>query len=259
MFVQVLRATIRQDRLCNLRHALAFALALLVLLLHAAPAIAHNVDGKLGVGFEETLNGVGGRRGSTSPLVRAAGLSVRYYVGNLGLEAIAGAGLHFPGEFRDKDQILKTATAPAMETTGFLSLGVLYNVFRAPAVNLAVGARVLAGWSRFNALSRNNDGVLLDENGKELKDANDKPITTPAASSSAVHGIEAPMRLGVALELPLRVEFFFSPAFAIAAAVGPVLALNGSQQNPLTGGRNSLDLDLTRGDFSGGLGFSYYF
>ena len=194
------------------------------MLCSVAPAWAENVDGKLGIGFEETLTGtaasqLGALRDSsgkitaaTLPDLRPAGLALRYYIGNIGIEAIVGAGWHLPDH-------------KAMETAGFVSLGVLYNVFRAPSVNLALGARVLTGWARLDGSS----------------------------------GSAEAMRVGVTGEIPLRVEYFFAPAFAIAGAVGPVLSFNRSRTNPLTGATNSFDVAIARGDFSGGIGFSYYF
>jgi len=190
----------------------------------AAPARAENVDGKLGVGFEETLTGTAQRqvgvlrddsgKASAAPIpdVRPAGLSLRYYLGNLAIEAIAGLGWHMPD-------------TKAMETSGFVSLGLHYNLFRAPGVNLALGVRVLTGWAKFDTADGNAEA----------------------------------MRVGVTAEIPMRVEYFFTPAFAIAGAVGPVLSFNRGRTNPLTGGTHSFDVALARGDFSGGLGFSYYF
>jgi hypothetical protein len=67
-----------------------------------------------------------------------------------------------------------------------------------------------------------------------------------------------PLRWGFAVELPVRVEYFLSPQFAIGGALGPAIAINGAQINPLSGGQDGLDIALTRGDFSGGIGFTYY-
>lgn len=199
-------------------------LACLASTLTAVSANAMNVDGKFGIGFEETLTSVGVRQSrdlagtaTALPDMDASGLAARWYLGNLGLEAIVGAGLHRPRQ---------PATGSAdTEYTMLLSAGAFYNVYRAPSVNLAIGGRLLNGWSRRN-----------DQSGQATA-----------------------WRYGLALELPLRVEYFFSPAFAIGAAVGPVLTWNFAAGNPLTGVANSFDISLTRGDFSGGLGFTYYF
>lgn len=193
-------------------------------LLCAMSARAENVDGRFGIGFEETLTSLGARegvridqpieaaQGNQAPAVRAAGLAVRYYTGHLGLEGIVGAGVHMPDE-------------SDIEFTGFLSAGALYNFARAPSVNVALGLRALMGWAR-----------LDDAEGKAGQ-----------------------FHFGFAFEVPLRAEYFFSPAFAVAGSVGVVLAFNQTAANPLTGQRESYDLALTRGDFSGGLGFTYYF
>ena len=110
------------------------------------------------------------------------------------------------------------------ELATFLSVGALYNVVRAPSVNLAIGVRLMG------SVARSNDG-----------------------------GVAGPWRFGMAAEIPIRIEYFFSPNFAVAGAVGPTLAVNSSGRNPLTGNSGSLDLALTHGEFSGGIGFSYYF
>lgn len=185
------------------------------------PAEAMNVDGKFGVGFEETLTGIGVRQaqtlddhtsgGTPLPDMSASGLAFRYYSGNLGIECIIGAGLHRP---TDSD----------LEYTLMVAPGLFYNVFRAPTVNLSLGARFLSGWSRFND-----------------------------AQGDAANG-----RYGFSVEIPLRAEYFFSSSFAISGAVGPVAIRNGTRGNPLTGNANSLDVTLTRGGFSGGVGFTYY-
>lgn len=189
----------------------------------SAPALAHNVDGKLGIGFEETLTSIGSRQWfgsqgasaslSTRPVpdIPASGLAVRRYFGNLGIEGVVGLVSHWPSGH------------PA-EVATFLSVGALYNVVRAPSVNLAIGVRLMG------SLARSND-----------------------------EGVAGAWRYGMAAEIPIRVEYFFSPNFAIAGAVGPTLAVNSSGRNPLTGSSGSLDLALTHGDFSGGVGFSYYF
>lgn len=199
--------------------------ACLVSGLVSVSANAMNVDGKFGIGFEESLTSVGVRQAgnlagtaSALPDMSASGLAARWYIGNLGLEAIIGAGLHRPRQ-------PATGTAD-LEYTLLLSGGAFYNLYRAPSVNLALGGRLLNGWAR-----RNNDAT----------------------------GQATAWRYGLALEFPLRVEYFFSPAFAIGAAVGPVLTWNFADGNPLTGAANSFDVSLTRGDFSGGLGFMYYF
>lgn len=185
-------------------------------------ASAHNVDGKVGIGYEETLLGLGARQffpgedGSGKllshplPDVRAAGLAGRWYLGQIGLEAVGGFDMRVPN-------------GEPNEYGGFLSIGALYNLARAPSVNLAVGLRLITG------IARTNDA-----------------------------GVSGPVRFGFGLEVPIRVEYFFSPNFAIAGAVGPSLAINPVAGNPLTGGKNSYDLSLTRGDFGGGIGFAYY-
>ena len=46
---------------------------------------------------------------------------------------------------------------------------------------------------------------------------------------------------------------------AISGAVGVIVALNSAEGNPLTGDVNSTDVSLAYADFSGGVGFTYYF
>lgn len=210
----------------QLRHArtLLLEFTLLAGLLCATPALAATVDGKFGVGFEDTLTAVGIRQSLFAagqyPDVRPSGLSGHYWIGNVGLEGIVGASVKF-GEH--------------LGHAGFLGLGVHYAAFRAPSVNLSIGVRGLFAWA--------NVSTEDDELGT---------------------------RFGFAVEVPLRVEYFLTPAFAVAAAVGPVLHFpspwrNDSTgtsvpvRNPLTTGTSTWDLALTRGEFSGGLGFTYYF
>ncbi len=190
----------------------------------ALPAFAANVDGKGGIGFEETLTSVGLRQtlsGTTDlPDVRPGGLSGRYWIGNVGLEAIFGASLNFGQSFGH---------------SGFLALGTHYAAFRAQDVNLTLGVRGIFAWANVN------------QDDHDLGN-----------------------RYGFAIEVPIRLEYFFTPAFAIAAAVGPVLHFpspwrtdrTGTSvpvRNPLTTNVSSWELALTRGEFSGGLGFTYYF
>ncbi|MSP91550.1 MAG: hypothetical protein EXR79_07080 [Myxococcales bacterium] len=193
-----------------------------------APASAHNVDGKIGIGFEETLTGLESRLGTLAPLavpaIGASGLAVRGFVGNVGIEGVFGANFHLPDRIVDA-QGETLNDDPALELGAFLSAGVFYNLFRAPQVNLAIGGRALVGVARINR----DDGAW------------------------------APWTVGVAFEAPLRVEWFFNPAFAIGGAVGAVLTVATTRAHPLTGRRESSEFSLTRGDFSGGVGFMYYF
>lgn len=181
----------------------------------ASPALAINVDGKFGVGFETTLSGLDGRLGSAlqhTPDVRPAGFAMRYYAGNVGIEGIVGA-------------TFQSASGTPQQYAGFVSVGALYNVFRAPNVNLSLGVRAIGAVARTNTA-----------------------------------GVSTGSRIGFAAEIPLRVEYFFGAAFAISAAVGPVFNVPVSSDiDPLTGDTSALDISLTRGEFSGGLGFTYYF
>lgn len=190
----------------------------------ATPVLAANVDGKAGIGFEETLTSVGLRQTLSGPTdlpdVRPGGLSARYWIGNVGLEAIVGASLKFGESFGH---------------AGFVAIGTHYAAFRAQDVNLTLGVRGIFAWANVNQ----------DD-----------------------HDLGS--RYGFAVEVPIRIEYFFTTAFAIAAAVGPVLHFpspwrtdrSGTSvpiRNPLTTNTSSWELALTRGEFSGGLGFTYYF
>ena len=208
----------------HLTSLLPVLVALLTSLLWVAPARAAAVDGKFGIGFEDTLTSVGLRQtlfaNGDAPDVRPGGLSARYWIGNVALEGVVGASLKF---------------GDRVGHAGFVAMGAHYAAFRAPNVNLSIGARGLFAWANTTA-----------------EDA------------------ELGSRFGFAVEVPLRVEYFLTPAFAVAAAVGPVLHFpspwradkTGTSvpiRNPLTTGTSSWDLALTRGEFSGGLGFTYYF
>ncbi|MBP46352.1 MAG: hypothetical protein CMH53_00210 [Myxococcales bacterium] len=104
---------------------------------------------------------------------------------------------------------------------GFGSLGAHYNLLRAPKVNLSVGARAAVGLSR-----------PVDADGNATK-----------------------MRVGINVEVPLRVMYFLSENFAITGAVGLVVTIGSADINPLEGSKDTSALSLFRGGFSGGLGF----
>ena len=208
--------------LCHSRQlACLFGLAVA---LAAAPCLAANVDGKAGVGFEDTLTSVGLRQmffaSGDAPDVRPGGLAARYWLGNTGLEAIVGGSL---------------SVGASLSHAGFTAIGAHYAAFRAPDVNMSIGARALFAWANTSAEDR--------------------------AFGS---------RFGFAIEVPLRVEYFFTSAFAVAAAVGPVIhfpspwrsgkdGVAGPVRDPLTTGTSTWHVSLSRGEFSGGLGFTYYF
>ncbi len=205
----------------NRRRSLSLVVLALAALL-APPVFAANVDGKAGIGFEETLTSVGQilSGDASTPDVRPSGLAARYWIGNVGLEAIVGASLKF---------------GQTLGHAGFVALGAHYAAFRAQDVNLTIGARGIFAWANVNQ----------DD-----------------------HDLGS--RYAFAIEVPIRIEYFFTPAFAIGAAVGPVLHFpspwrtdrTGTSvpiRNPLTTNVSSWDLSLTRGEFSGGLGFTYYF
>ena len=106
------------------------------ILMTTAPAHAYTVDGKLGIGYEQTLTSLGASRlGDNKPDIEPGGLTVRYYTGRLGFEAIVDArSLHLAGQ-------------PA-RWAGFLGLGLHIHLFRAPRVNLSVGVRACVGVHR---------------------------------------------------------------------------------------------------------------
>lgn len=191
------------------------ASALIVGALAAREARAYAVDGKVGVGFEETLLALGDGTFTLDavPDIRASGLGVWGWIGDVGWEAIIGA---------------RAVTVPAAPTEfmAFLTLGGHYNMFRSPRVNLSVGLRMTTGLARTRALDT---------------------------------GEADPVRVGLAGEAPLRAIYFLSDQFSISGSVGPVLAWNGVQANPLTGGRNSMTFSLFRGGYSGGIGFCVWF
>lgn len=114
-------------------------LALLAALLLGLPgsAMAYSVDGKIGVGFEETLVALGNGTFSVDaiPDVRAAGLGAWGWTGDFGWEAIVGM------------RALLLPNLPA-DVAGFITLGGHYNVFRSPRVNLSAGLRVDTGFAR---------------------------------------------------------------------------------------------------------------
>jgi hypothetical protein len=180
-------------------------------LLVPAAAAAYSIDGKLGLGFEETLTAVDtAQTGDSAPDVTASGITLAYYIGHLGIEFITG------GQMR--------ISAEPLEWSGFVSLGVHYNVFHSPSVNFSIGARGLGGVAR-----------------------------------AVIDGDPQAPRFGTAIELPMRVTYFLSSAFAFSAGVGPVFAVNGAKANPLTGRTDSVDVRLFRGGFRGGLGFLVFF
>lgn len=112
------------------------ALLLLLALFSAGEAHAYSVDGKIGVGYEETLVSLSdGGATLAVPDIRAAGLGGWLYFGDLGLEVVLGA------------RTLLLSGQP-VDFAGFITLGAHYNVFRAPRVNLSAGLRIDTGFSR---------------------------------------------------------------------------------------------------------------
>jgi hypothetical protein len=110
----------------------------------AAPAHAYTVDGKLGIGYEQTLTGLGAERlGDNKPDIEPAGLTIRYYAGRLGFEAIMHA------------RSLHLADQPS-RWGAFLGLGLHIHLFRAPRVNLSVGIRACGG------VHRDVDNITLE-------------------------------------------------------------------------------------------------
>ena len=121
------------------RASLRLPIASLVALLLALPsaASAYSVDGKIGLGFEETLVSLGNGTFSVDaiPDVRAAGLGVWGWTGDIGWEAIVGM------------RALLLPNLPA-DVAGFVTIGGHYNVFRSPRVNLSTGLRIDTGFAR---------------------------------------------------------------------------------------------------------------
>jgi hypothetical protein len=98
--------------------------------------LAHDLDGRFGLGFEETLTGLGpGLADASVPAIDASGLALHAFYANWGFEAITGGSLVLPSQ----------GDAP---WAAFLALGAHYQAFRAPFVNLSAGIRVVGGLSR---------------------------------------------------------------------------------------------------------------
>mgnify|MGYP006935333539 FL=1 len=111
--------------------------ALLISGFVASSASAVATDGKVGIGYEQTLTALpeAGGTSAGTPDVSASGLVLQYWTRNVGFEAILGG------------RSLIVSGRP-LAWAGFLSLGAHYNVFRAPKVNLSTGFRVTMGLSR---------------------------------------------------------------------------------------------------------------
>ncbi len=111
----------------------ATALALAATL-SAPAATAITLDGKWGVGFEETLTGIVDTADPDSPLIAipASGLAIHRFVGDWDVELVFGARAAF-------------ASSTATRWAGFGSLGGHYSAFRSPQANLSAGIRVIAG------------------------------------------------------------------------------------------------------------------
>ncbi len=129
------------------RSAIGSAALCASLALAMAPDDAHAyaMDGKLGIGFEETLIALdgGARPAGLSPDIRASGLGMWGWINDFGWEFLVG--MH-----------LRTAPDKAMSWAAFASLGGHFAVFRSPRVNLTTGLRVTLG------LARADDGAKAD-------------------------------------------------------------------------------------------------
>lgn len=112
---------------------LSAACALLV----ATGAVATTVDGKWGIGFEETLTGIPDPSDADSAFIAipASGLAIHHFRGNVNFEAVLGGRAHL-------------GSSSATEWAGFLALGAHYAKFRSPRANLSAGLRVVLGLHR---------------------------------------------------------------------------------------------------------------
>lgn len=104
------------------------ALPLLILGV-AVPVAARDMNGKFGVGYDQSLGGV-------------SGLNLKYHVGNVGIWGTLGFDLFKPAE-SDPRTAVRFAVA------------VLYDFARFEIVNLGVGLRADVGW-------RNGEAVTAD-------------------------------------------------------------------------------------------------
>lgn len=112
----------------------ALALATVAPLAFASTANAKDVGGKFGLGGQVDLGGLFGSIGNNSPTA-PAGLSLRYWISDLGLEA--NLGLKITGE----------SSEGADDGTTALGLGihVLYNFARANDTNMFAGLGINLG------------------------------------------------------------------------------------------------------------------
>ncbi|GEM_PF-3307416 len=124
--------------------SIAAFVAFLAIFLSCSGAHAVTLDGKWGIGFEETLTGV---IDPTDPdrsaiAIPASGLSLRRFVGDLDVELVLGARSVFPSS--------GTTTWAA-----FASIGGHYASFRSPRANLSVGLRAIVGAYKPSSTAQN--------------------------------------------------------------------------------------------------------
>jgi hypothetical protein len=148
-------------------------------------ALARNMNGKLGFGYQRTMLGV-------------QGFSVGYWMTQkLALQMTAGLGF-------ERFDINDDGTASEVWTTALLgAAGLKYVMYGTKFANLSVGALFDFGWTNKLLYSKQSSST-----------ANDGTVTTDTSQ-----GVEN-NRMQWGVEIPLEIEFFFSDAFSINLATG---------------------------------------
>lgn len=132
----------------------------LALVLASTPALARDMNGKFGIGYDQSLGGV-------------SGLNLKYHIGNVGIWGTLGFDLFKPAE-SDPRTAVRFAVAA------------LYDFARFEVVNLGVGIRANVGW-------RNGEAVTADRRKAAGCQAGAAcPLVTKAGSLWQVN-IEVPL------------------------------------------------------------------
>jgi hypothetical protein len=201
-------------------------LVVMLVLFAQFPAAARDMNGKFGVGYEQSLGGV-------------SGLEVRYFISDFAISGIVGFDL-----FKPSNSDPRTAVQ--------FAVGTIYNFARFEIVNLGIGVRAGAGW-------KNGDAVTAErKRDAGCKGSDPCPVVQPAGNVWQVN-VEIPLMAELFFTDHFSIHLATGILFTILTHESTVMKQTGTGGVVPESGEKGFGFGIGNGSLFGSAGFTVYF
>ena len=194
--------------------------------LWTGPALARDMNGKFGIGYDQSLGGV-------------SGINLKYHVGDFAIQGTVGFDF-----FKPQDMDPRTAVK--------FAVGALYNFSKSDIANAGIGVRANVAW-------RNGEAVTEDRR-------NNNPDCTPGTQCPLAVAADDVWQLNVEIPLVVEVflsdHFAFSLATGLVIAIqtsdDPGLS-SGDGDMATDSPEKGIGIGIGTANLFGTAGITYYF